>query len=95
MSSEQNPRQSRYRKGRYTVEERNIIEPFKDAFRSPQESKAGRLEILKHDILPAIFNYWQSIDGVHFAEEESRKRAKVSYQACSTLHCIIDHIARN
>ena len=85
MSSEQNPRQSRYRKGRYTVEEWNIIELFKDAFRS-QESKASWLEILKRDILPAIFNYWQSIDGVHFAEEESRKRAKVSYQACSTLY---------
>jgi hypothetical protein len=54
MSSEQNPRQSRYRKGRYTVEERNIIEPFKVAFQS-QESKASRLEILKRDILPAIF----------------------------------------
>jgi hypothetical protein len=43
-----------YRKeSKYTIQEQKIIEPYKDAFRL-QESKAGRLQILKCDILPAI-----------------------------------------
>ena len=81
-----------YRKeSKYTVEERKIIDPYKDAFRS-QESKAGRLQILKCDILPAIFNYWVSIGRAPMDEEESCIRAKVNYEACQG--CIIDHITR-
>jgi hypothetical protein len=87
------PRLRQYRKGStYTSEERKIIEPYKVAFRS-QESKANRLQILKCDILPAIFNYWVSIGRAPMDEEESRLRAKVNSQACQG--CIIDHIARN
>jgi hypothetical protein len=78
----ENSGRRQYRKGsRYTVEERKIIEPYKDAFRS-QQSKAGRLQILKCDILPAIFNYWVSIERAPMDEEESRLRAKVNYQTC-------------
>jgi hypothetical protein len=67
-----------YRKeSKYTIQERKIIEPYKDAFRS-QESKAGRLQILKCDILPAIFNYWVSIERAPVDEEDSRIRAKVN-----------------
>ena len=81
-----NPGQRQYRNGsKYTVAERKILEPFKEAFRS-EESKAGRLEILKSEILPAIFNYWASIEPDPMEEEESRRRAKVSYQACPTLY---------
>lgn len=82
-----------YRKGsRYTVEERKIIEPYKVAFRT-QDSKAGRVQILRSNILPAIFNYWVSVDKAPKDDEESRARAKVDCQACQG--CIIDHIARN
>jgi hypothetical protein len=82
-----------YRKGsRYTGEERKIIEPYKDAFRS-QESKAARLQILKTDILPAMFNYWASIEMTPMDAEESCTRAKVGYHPIQC--CIIDHIARN
>jgi hypothetical protein len=89
----ENPGKRQYRKeSRYTIEERKIIEPYKDAFRS-QESKASRLQILKCDILPAIFNYWVSIERAPMDEEESRIRAKVMYQAFQG--CIINHIARN
>jgi hypothetical protein len=78
----ENPRVRQYRKGsRYSVEERKIIEPYKVAFRS-QESKANRLQILKCDILPAMFNYWVSIDRAPMDEEESRIRAKVNFQIC-------------
>jgi hypothetical protein len=74
----ENARLRQYRKGsRYSVEERKIIEPYKVAFRS-QESKANRLQILKCDILPAMFNYWVSIDRAPTDEEESRIRAKVN-----------------
>ena len=45
---------SQYRKeSKYTVEEQKVIEPYKDAFRD-QQSKAGRLQILKCDILPNV-----------------------------------------
>jgi hypothetical protein len=67
-----------YRKeSKYTIQEWKIIESYKDAFRS-QESKAGRLQILKCDILPAIFNYWVSIERAPVDEEDSRIRAKVN-----------------
>src|ERR1700676_2129466 len=82
-----------YRKGsRYTGEERKIIEPYKDAFRS-QESKAARLQILKTDTLPAMFNYWASIEMTPMDAEESCTCAKVGYHPIQC--CIIDHIARN
>ena len=74
------------------MEERKIIEPYKVAFQS-QESKASRLEILKCDILPVMFNYWVSIDRAPMDEEESCFRAKVNSQACQG--CVIDHIPRN
>jgi hypothetical protein len=74
----ENLRLRQYRKGsRYTVDERKIIEPYKVAFRS-QQSKAGRLQILKGDILPAMFNYWASIRRAPVDHEESRIRAKVT-----------------
>ena len=79
--SENSGRRQYWKGSRYTVEERKIIEPYKDAFRS-QESKAGRLQILKCDILPAIFNYWVSIERAPMDEEESRMHAKVNYQTC-------------
>jgi hypothetical protein len=83
----ENPGQRQYCKGsRYTVKERKILAPYKDAFRS-QESKAGRLQILKCDILPTIFNYWVSIETAPMDEEESCMCAKVNYQACSKLYC--------
>jgi hypothetical protein len=89
----ENLRLRKYRKGgRYTDEERRIIEPYKVSFRS-QQSKAGRLQILKTDILPAMFNYWAAIDKAPVDQEESRLRAKVNSQACEG--CTIDHIARN
>ena len=71
-----------YQKGsRYTVEEQKIIEPYRDAFQS-EELKAGWLQILKCNILPAIFNYWVSIERAPMDEEESRMCAKVNYQTC-------------
>ena len=84
-----------YQKGsRYTVEEQKIIKPYKDAFWS-EELKAGRLQILKCDILPAIFNYWVSIERAPMDEEESCIHAKVNYQLEACQGSIIDHIARN
>jgi hypothetical protein len=89
----ENPGYRQHQKGsQYTVEEQKIIEPFKDAFRS-QESKAARLQILKTDILPAMFNYWASIEMAPMNPEESCTRAKVGYHPIQC--CIIDHIARN
>ena len=76
------------------VEEWKIIEPYKDAFQS-QESKASQLQILKCDILPAIFNYWVSIEMAPMDEEESRIHAKVNYQLEACQGSIIDHIDRN
>jgi hypothetical protein len=88
----ENLRVRKYRKGsRYTHGERKIIEPYKVAFRS-QQCKAGRLQILKSDILPAMFNYWASIDKAPVDEEESRLRAKVNSQACEGY--TIDHVPR-
>ena len=94
--SSANPRMRQYQKNsKYTSEERAIIEPYRDAFRS-QESKAGRLQILKCDILPAIFNYWRTTGNDPQDEVESRIRAKVNYQACQACQvCNFDHIARN
>ena len=84
-----------YRKGsRYTLEEHKITEPYKDAFWS-EESKASWLQILKCDILPAIFNYWVSIERAPLDEEESCIHAKVNYQLEACQGSIIDHIARN
>ena len=66
-----NPWLRQYRKGsRYTVEERKVIEPYKVAFQS-QELKAGWLQILKVDILPAMFDYWVSIDCAPMDDDES------------------------
>jgi hypothetical protein len=64
---------------KYSTEERKVIEPYKDAFRSEQ-TVAGRLQILRNDILPAMFNYWQIIGKAPENEDESRQRAKVKFQ---------------
>jgi hypothetical protein len=66
-----------WKESKYTIQERKIIKPYKDAFRL-QESKAGQLQILKCDILPAIFNYWVSIERAPVDEEDSRIHAKVN-----------------
>ena len=76
------------------VEEQKIIKPYKDAFQL-QESKAGQLQILKCDILPAIFNYWVSIELAPMDEEESHIHAKVNYQFEACQGSIIDYINRN
>jgi hypothetical protein len=66
-----------WKESKYTIQEWKIIEPYKDACRS-QESKAGQLQILKCDILSAIFNYWVSIERAPVDEEDSRIHAKVN-----------------
>jgi hypothetical protein len=65
------------KESKYTIQEWKIIKPYKDAFQS-QESKAGQLQILKYDILPAIFNYWVSIERAPVDEEDSCIHTKVN-----------------
>jgi hypothetical protein len=61
---------------KYSAEERKIIEPYKDAFRS-ERTVGGRLQILRNNILPAMFNYWERIGNSPKDQDESRLRAKV------------------
>jgi len=83
----------KYQKGgRYTDEEQRIIEPYKVSFQL-QQLKAGWLQILKTNILPAMFNYWAAIDKAPVDQEESCLCAKVNSQGYEG--CTIDHIARN
>jgi hypothetical protein len=85
-----NPWLRQYWKGsRYTVEEWKVIEPYKVGFQL-QESKASWLQILKVDILPAMFNYWVSIDCAPMDDDESCVQSKVNSEACQG--CIVHHI---
>lgn len=59
---------------RYTLEELQIIIPFKQDFISSTIQE--RMSILKKDILPAIFNYWEDIGKVYSAKE-SKALSKV------------------
>ena len=84
-----------YRKGsRYTVEERKIIEPYKDAFQS-QESKARPIADTQVRHSPCNIQ----LLGVNWKgpmdEEESRIYAKVNYQLEACQGSVIDHITRN
>jgi hypothetical protein len=60
---------------RYSAEELQKIIPFKQDFVSSTIQE--RMSILKKDILPAIFNYWEEIGKV-YDSEESKALTKVN-----------------
>jgi hypothetical protein len=56
------------------MEEMEKILPFKEAFIS--STREERMSILKDDILPALFNYWQD-EGEEYTPRESKALTKV------------------
>lgn len=61
---------------RYNTAELDVLRPFKEEFRTRTTTK-DRLAVLKNKILPAMFNYWQSIGKQPVNEDESRAWSKV------------------
>ncbi|KAF8812020.1 hypothetical protein BYT27DRAFT_7013364, partial [Phlegmacium glaucopus] len=57
-------------------EERKVMGPYKESFRT-QTTKAGHLQILRTDILPAIFNYWVNNGNTPKDDNDSRLCVKV------------------
>ncbi|KAF8814119.1 hypothetical protein BYT27DRAFT_7250340 [Phlegmacium glaucopus] len=70
MSQPMNDRQHR-KDCKYTAEERKVMGPYKESFRT-QTTKAGHLQILRTDILPAIFNYWVNNGNTPKDDNDSR-----------------------
>jgi len=60
----------------YSPEERNVIEVYKEEYRS-QTNRKSRFQIYRTKILPAIYTYWQEIGKLPETEEKSRLCAKV------------------
>ncbi|KAM6490263.1 hypothetical protein JOM56_014240 [Amanita muscaria] len=64
-----------WKDARYNAEELKAIQPFKEVF-VLERSKPGRLKIFQNDILPALFNYWESVGKGPVDKIESCLRAK-------------------
>jgi hypothetical protein len=69
----------------YTVEERKLLEPFKESYRSKSDKKA-RKHIWTSDILPVMFNYWSDNGRNEISQEDFDMRIRVSI---ASLHVII------
>jgi hypothetical protein len=60
----------------YSVEERIVIQPFKDEYRS-QTLAERRGHIFRSKILPAIFDYWAKDGPGSMNSDEVESRVKV------------------
>ena len=65
------------KESKYTVDKRKVIELYRHSFQS-QETKASRLQMLKCEILPAIFNYWEKNGNPPKDKQDSRTCVKVN-----------------
>lgn len=83
LSTETTQRQPRSG-AKYPPEDRQVIDPFKQEYQA-QTSKAGRLQMLKNDILPALFNHWASKGKLPKDIEESKSWSKVTYGSARSL----------
>lgn len=59
----------------YYARELQQIEPYREKYR--KASKPERLQIMKSEILPAMFNYWEKLQEGPKDEAESRDWARV------------------
>ncbi|KAM6500775.1 hypothetical protein JOM56_003789 [Amanita muscaria] len=75
MSTGDTPLRRPRKDARYNAEELKAIQPFKEVFVS-ERSKPSRLKIFQNDILPALFNYWESVGKGPVDKIESCLRAK-------------------
>jgi hypothetical protein len=87
MAEDTSRRQIR-KDGKYNAEERKVIKPYKEAF-TTERRVAGRLQILRNHILPAIFNHWEKVGNRAKDQDESRQRAKVSFGNMTLIVLIV------
>ena len=64
----------------YTETERNLLEPFKETYRSESNQKV-RKQIWRSKILTTMFNHWTKKGKIGISEEEFDKRVMVSVAA--------------
>ena len=60
----------------YTRDERNVMGPFKEEYRS-QDTATARSHIFKSKILLALFNHWMNDGENKISSGEERERVKV------------------
>ena len=60
----------------YTATERAVIQPFRKRYEN-EENKQARIQMMRTEILPALFNYWEQRGDRPQTNEESTKSVQV------------------
>ena len=61
----------------YTVQERAAIQPFRKRYQN-EESKQARIQMMRTEIMPALFDYWEQRGDPPQTNEESTKSVQVN-----------------